>query len=131
MIDQTTTTHTVSSSDTPLITINQISLSGRQLWAIAVTIFGLLGSGFAGGMIFVPAKASVVTELSVVVSTLQSQHEETRAHMAALTVEVGKLTEAVGQLQIVRVPSSAVSLGRKPTQQKRRQPVPGPSATAQ
>jgi hypothetical protein len=92
-------TVTTTTTDTPLITINQITLSGKQLWAIAVTIFGLLSTGFAGGVFFVPARASAVDELSSVVLTVQQQHAETRTQLAALTMQTSKLADAMEALQ--------------------------------
>lgn len=92
-------TTTVTTTDTPLITINQITLSGKQLWAIAATIFGLLSTGFAGGYLFVPARASAVNDLAAIVATIQQQHAETRQHLASLTTETLKLTTAVDGLQ--------------------------------
>lgn len=92
-------TVTTTTTDTPLITINQITLSGKQLWAIAVTIFGLLSTGFAGGVLFVPARATAVDELSSVVLTVQQQHAETRTQLAALTMQTSKLADAMEALQ--------------------------------
>lgn len=119
MIDQTTTTHTTA--DSPLITVNQISLSAKQIWTIIFGSFTLLAAAVAQGYLYVPAKANDLTSLSAIVATIQQQHIETRANLVALGTQTAKLSEAVDGLTetVLDVGEAVEQIKRKPAASKR------------
>jgi len=100
-------------AEPPLITVNQINITGKQLWAVITAVVTLLGSGALGGILFWPAKATDVeiigkqtTELAAVTKQVtdsveaakQDQHE-IRQLVVGLSISLDRVTEAVSELQ--------------------------------
>ena len=88
-------------ADAPLVTINQITLSSRQLWTGIVAVVAMIGAGMAGGYLFVPARQTELVAL--------------RGDVQAVQAGLQRIEDAIAGMRRIRIAPSVVSRSRAAT----------------
>ena len=92
----------VSVADTggpPIVTINQINLTGKQIVSIGSMLIGAIMSAYAAGWLFLPAKQAEFEALNKVVVVMQQQLNESRQAINRLTLAVDNMSGIVAGLK--------------------------------
>jgi hypothetical protein len=84
---------------TPLVTINQISLTSGQIWKIGSVIIGSIISAYGAGYLFLPAKQSELEALTKLVVTIQEAQSRNAESVNRLTVAVDNLSGIVTDIK--------------------------------
>ena len=104
--------------DRPMITVNQINLTGRQIWTIITGVGSLIGAGIAGGWLFIPAKSDDLNALRAVVEIVRTEQQSSREAIGNLTMAISSLEQSVDAFRLspptVIERISPAPLGRKP-----------------
>lgn len=82
----------------PIVTINQINLTGKQIVSIGSMLIGAIMSAYAAGWLFLPAKQSDLEALTRVVVALDTAQKESKGAIERLTVAVDNLSNIVTRL---------------------------------
>jgi hypothetical protein len=79
----------------PIVTINQINLTGKQIVSIGSMLIGAIMSAYAAGWLFLPAKQKEFEALNKVVVVMQQQLDESRQAINRLTLAVDNMSGIV------------------------------------
>jgi hypothetical protein len=87
-------------SDRAIITVNQINLTGRQIWTIITGIASMIGAGMAGGWLFIPAKSSELEALRAVVEIVRTEQQASREAIGNLAAVITSLEQSVDAFRL-------------------------------
>jgi len=89
----------------PIVTINQINLTGKQIVSIGSMLIGAIMTAYTAGWLFLPAKQKEFEALNDVVKVMQVQLTESREAINRLTVAVETMGGALRDMKnIAAVP---------------------------
>lgn len=94
----------VDESGSPIVTINQINLTGKQIVSIGSMLIGAIMSAYAAGWLFLPAKQKELESLHGVVQVMQQQLNESKAAINRLTVAVDHMSSIITDLKNTPMP---------------------------
>jgi hypothetical protein len=83
----------------PIVTINQINLTGKQIVSIGSMLIGAIMSAYAAGWLFLPAKKEEFEALNKVVQVMQVQLTESREAINRLTSAVETMGSAIRDMK--------------------------------
>lgn len=91
--------HAESAGGSPIVTINQINLTGRQILSIGSMLIGAIMTAYTAGWLFLPAKQKEFEALNQTVAVMQQQFSESRAAITRLTVAVDNMSGIITELK--------------------------------
>jgi hypothetical protein len=105
-----------ASPERPIVQINQINLTSKQLLAGVMAVCTLIGSGAFGGWLFMPARATDLDALKGIVELVRTEQQTNKEAIQRMTQAVDNLAGVVDGLRqapprvIERVPASRRSV---------------------